>query len=99
MTIIEINKSNIKLAQAKLRSFDNYKRQQILEILSKKGEMTVTDLFIKMRLEQSIVSQSLSIMRNSKIVSTRRDGLNIYYSLNIDEIEKINKAIKKFSNG
>ena len=50
-----------------------------------------------MRLEQSITSQHLRILRNADLVNTRREGKFIYYSLNYDKIDQVNTCIIDFS--
>ena len=50
-----------------------------------------------MRLEQSITSQHLRILRNADLVNTRREGKFIYYSLNYDKIDQVNNCIIDFS--
>ena len=44
--------------------------------------MTVTDIYIFMRLEQSAASQHLAILRGVDALTTRRDGKHIFYKLN-----------------
>ena len=43
--------------------------------------MTVTDIYVKLRLEQSVASQHLAILRKAGVVQTERDGKFIFYSL------------------
>ncbi len=45
------------------------------------GEATVGELSELTGLTQSATSHQLKELRNCRIVQTRRDGLNIYYSL------------------
>lgn len=46
-----------------------------------KGEKSVNDLASSLELNQSNVSKHLSMMRERGLVSTRREGVSIYYSL------------------
>jgi DNA-binding transcriptional ArsR family regulator len=64
-----------------LKAVANYSRIMILFLLYKNGEMTVTDIWHKLKLEQSIVSHHMTGMRNLGIVKVKRVGKNIYYSL------------------
>jgi DNA-binding transcriptional ArsR family regulator len=56
--------------------------------------MTVTDIFIKLRLEQSVASQHLAILRKAGVLNTDRDGKFIYYSLNKERIEEIANLVE-----
>ena len=73
----------------------NYKlRQQIIKLIAENKRMNVTDIYVKLRLEQSVASQHLSILRRANIVITERDGKFIHYSLNPARIA----AVAKFVN-
>jgi len=56
--------------------------------------MTVTDIYIKLRLEQSVASQHLAILRRAGVVITERQGKFIYYSLNNERLEQISKLVE-----
>ena len=79
----------LKKADIIIRSLNHKLRLQIIRLLQDKGEMTVTEIYSKLKLEQSVASQHLAILRRADIVITRRDGKFIYYTLNADRIEEI----------
>ena len=79
----------IKNATMTLRSINHKLRQQILKLLEENKRMKVTDIYVKLRLEQSVASQHLAILRQANIVSTERMGKEIYYSLNNNRIEQV----------
>lgn len=56
------------------------KRIMILNVL-KEGELTVNELSGKTGIPQSNLSQHLGLLRQLGLLQTRRDGLNIYYSI------------------
>ena len=45
------------------------------------GEMCVGELEEALDIRQPTLSQQLSVLRNEAVVSTRREGKNIYYSV------------------
>lgn len=45
------------------------------------GELCVADLEQQLGIRQPTLSQQLGVLRSEKLVNTRRDGKNIYYSL------------------
>jgi DNA-binding transcriptional ArsR family regulator len=67
------------------KTLANPKRQEILDSLRQK-EMTVNELVKKTGISQANVSQHLAILRAKGIVSTRRDGINVYYTLTSSKI-------------
>ena len=55
-------------------------RIRILEILVR-GERTVQELQTALTLDQPLVSQQLAVLRNQGIVSARKEGLSVRYTL------------------
>lgn len=72
-----------------LRSVNHKMRQQIIRLLDEQKEMTVTEIYVKLRLEQSIASQHLAFLRRVGVVSTNRKGKFIFYSLDYGRIKEI----------
>jgi ArsR family transcriptional regulator len=63
------------------------KRLMLLELLSE-GETSVGDLAKGMETPAATVSQHLRLLRDRHLVTTRREGQTIYYSLVDDRITK-----------
>jgi len=56
-------------------------RLRIIYLLLKEGELCVCDLVDTLALSQSVVSRHLAYLRNNGLVSTRREGVWVYYSV------------------
>ena len=67
-------------AVAALKVLANTDRLLLLCQLSQ-GEMCVSDLEATLEIRQPTLSQQLSVLRNEGVVSTRREGKNIFYSV------------------
>ena len=61
------------------------KRLRIINVL-RDGEMTVGEMARTLGLRQANLSQHLMLLRERGVVTTRRQGLNIYYSLSSPKI-------------
>lgn len=85
----------IKKAALVLRALNHKLRQQILQTIDEHKRITVTELYVKLRLEQSVASQHLAILRKAEIVNTVREGKFIFYTINEDRIADINKFVKE----
>lgn len=92
---IQTDLLSVKKACLVLRALNHKLRQQILNILDENKKMTVTDLYIQLRLEQSVASQHLAILRKAGFVKTQREGKFVYYRINHPRIEQINKLVKE----
>lgn len=87
---ISVNLLNIKKAALVLRAINHKLRQQILKQIDEHGKLTVTELYVKLRLEQSVASQHLAILRKAGFVKTERNGKFIYYSVNTNRLKEVN---------
>ncbi len=63
------------------KAFGDPSRLKIIMLLSGK-ELTVNEIVDKIGLSQPTVSRHLSILREAEVVFDRRDGQQVFYSLN-----------------
>ncbi len=69
----------------------------VFRFLTRVDEINVTELYTCMNLEQSVVSNALTILRATGWVIARRSGKRIYYRVDRREIIRINAALKQFN--
>jgi ArsR family transcriptional regulator, virulence genes transcriptional regulator len=83
-------KEILKRAKYKIRSLNHPLREKILALIqSNNNRMNVTEIYVKLRIEQSVASQHLAILRNEGLVTTERTGKVINYSVNNDAIQDL----------
>lgn len=80
---------SVKEANTILRVLKNRRNQKVLQVIIEYEYLNVTDIYIKLRSDQSNVSQALRELRSIKVVIAQREGKNIYYSPNLEVINKI----------
>lgn len=85
----KLDLKRVKKAQMVLRALNHKLRQQILTLIVEKPGITVTELYVMLRIEQSVASQHLAILRVAKILKTERDGKYIMYYVNHDRIKDV----------
>ncbi|QNP54357.1 winged helix-turn-helix transcriptional regulator (plasmid) [Hymenobacter qilianensis] len=61
-------------------------RIAIVQLLSGHESLSVTDISEKLNVEQSLLSHHLTGMKLKGILSSTRDGKNIFYSLKMREV-------------
>lgn len=69
-----------------IRAVNHQLRLQMLQHMHKAGRLTVSELYERLHLQQSVASQHLAILRREGFVHTRRAGKHIYYSVNYDRL-------------
>ncbi len=60
--------------------FSNSKRLEILCLL-REGELTVNEITAKLGIPKPNTSQHLALMRMQRILTARREGVNVYYGI------------------
>ncbi|MEE6187187.1 hypothetical protein PIECOFPK_00315 [Mycovorax composti] len=85
----------VKKAALILRAFNHKLRQQILKLIDSQEKITVTEIYVKLRIEQSVASQHLAILRKADFVKTERNGKFIYYTVNTERMKQLNKFVNE----
>jgi DNA-binding transcriptional ArsR family regulator len=92
---VKVDFIQTKKSAAILRALNHKLRQQMIKMLDESDQMTVTEMYVKLRIEQSVASQHLAILRRANIVSTTREGKFIFYSVNYKRLSEITAFIKE----
>ncbi len=72
-------------------------RIRVLDAL-RSGEVGVNELCARLGVEQSTLSQQLGVLRSRNIVTGRKDGLNVFYSVRDKAIFKLLDAAREVFN-
>ncbi len=72
-------------------------RIRIIDSL-REGEIGVNDLCARLEVEQSTVSQQLALLRSRNIVTGRKEGQNVYYSIRDTAIFRLLDVAKEIFN-
>jgi DNA-binding transcriptional ArsR family regulator len=92
---VELDYSELRKAVLVLRAVNHKLRQRIIDLLDEDGKMTVTDIYVRLRLEQSVASQHLAILRRASVVRTERHGKFIYYSIDKERLSQISRLVEE----
>jgi len=91
-----IKNDQLDKASEVLRALAHPLRMRILAFIDKHGSIHVNKIYNTLKLEQSITSQHLRILRQADLVDTRRDGKFIFYSINYDKMGDTVEAIRGY---
>jgi len=98
-----IKKTKIKFDQEKLdysvelmKALAHPLRLQILEFIDSQGVINVNKIYNTLKIEQSITSQHLRILRLAGVVNAKREGKFIRYHINYDVINKASVAVNNY---
>ncbi len=93
---VTINNERLQVSSEVLRALAHPLRMKILEFIDKHKTINVNKIYNTLKLEQSITSQHLRILRLAGIVITSREGKFIHYSIDYAKIQTVLKAVDSF---
>ena len=75
------------------RALGDVMRMRIIRRLADQHEVSVTELADHLIISQPLTSWHLRILRRAGVISTRKDGRQVYCSLNRDRFAEFQKAV------
>lgn len=95
-TKISIDSHKLAISTDILRAIAHPLRIKILKFIDTHGVINVNKIYNTLKLEQSITSQHLRVLRGAEIVKTQREGKFIRYHLDYDKLKGVVKSVNKF---
>jgi DNA-binding transcriptional ArsR family regulator len=96
--ILQIDNDQLQVSSDILRALAHPLRMKILEFIDKNKTINVNKIYNTLKLEQSITSQHLKILRASGLVHTHREGKFIHYTIDYPKLVIAMKAIDMFTD-
>lgn len=88
-----INQNNIDLEV--IIALSDETRLEILEILGK-NELNASEISNKCTLSRPTISHHLQILKRAKVLESRKEGKEIYYSVNMHILRSLSEALLGF---
>ncbi len=79
---------------SRLYSLTHPMRIAIIELLLAKEKLSVTEIYKHLKIEQSPCSIHLKILKETGVLTSRRDGKKIMYSVNQKNLKKIIECVE-----
>ena len=95
----QINNERLQVSSDILRALAHPLRMKILEFIDKNKTINVNKIYNTLKLEQSITSQHLKILRASGLVHTHREGKFIHYTVDYPRLVNAMRAVDGFLVG
>jgi DNA-binding transcriptional ArsR family regulator len=86
----------VQQAAAMLKCIGHPVRLKIIELLDREGEQTVTAIYEALGIEQAVASQHLNLMRDKRILASRREGVNVYYRIDDARVTRVIDCIHDY---
>ena len=91
----ELSQKKLEEVASKLKAIAHPLRISIMNLLEKNGEMNVTEIHSKLKINQATTSHHLNILKINKVLESRKDGKKTYYSVRPNSIVRITDCISK----
>jgi DNA-binding transcriptional ArsR family regulator len=88
----------LRKAAAMLRAVNHNLRQDILRLLHRQGALPVTTIYQELKLEQSVASQHLAVLRHARVVTTQRVGKHVYYAISYERLAEMQQGADMLIN-
>ena len=92
--LIEVDYKKVRKAYIILKSLNKKWTQKILKVIAEERQITVTGIYTKLNLFQSVTSRRLADLRKAGIVSVLQAGTLMYYSINYKRLDAIEIFLK-----
>lgn len=94
---VGIDSEKLHVSSELLRALAHPLRLKILEFIDQNPAINVNKIYNALRLEQSITSQHLRILRDTGLVEADRQGKYVFYELNYELIQRSVLAIGRYN--
>lgn len=95
MNRIDFDINHLEKAANRLKAMAHPVRIAIIEMLEAEGPLCVSDIFVKLDIEQASASHHLNILKNRDILKSERIGKHIIYSLNNEIIGELVQCLSR----
>ncbi len=91
---MKIDINSLESAADTLKAIAHPLRISIVDILDNNTELTVTEIYEKLNIEQAVASHHLSILKNKNVLEANRVGKNCFYRLKHPQLAQVLKCIE-----
>jgi len=95
-TKVVFNAEKLETSCELMRALAHPLRLRILEFIDQNGTINVNKIYNSLKIEQSITSQHLKIMRLAGVIDAFREGKFVHYSINYDIVKRAEVAVNNF---
>lgn len=87
--IIGTDEIRLKRMARMMKTVGHAQRLKILDLLQKRGKLSVKEIYENVGISQSNASQHLKALEDIEILTSEREGKNICYSIHNQEVLKL----------
>lgn len=95
-TKVTFQQEKLQVSTELMRALAHPLRLKILEFLDQHKNIQVSQIYNTLKIEQSIASQHLRILKNAGVLVADKDGKFMHYNIDYQRVSNAVKAINRF---
>ena len=95
-TKVSFNAVKLDYSCELMRALAHPLRLQILEFIDKQGVVNVNKIYNALKIEQSVTSQHLSILKLSGVLQSEKVGKYVHSKINYEVVHRAEVAVRNF---
>ena len=95
-TKVTFQQEKLQVSTELMRALAHPLRLEILEFLDQNKNIQVNQIYNTLKIEQSIASQHLRILKNAGVLVADKDGKYMHYNIDYQRVSNAVKAINRF---
>lgn len=95
-TKVTFQQEKLQVSTELMRALAHPLRLKILEFLDHNKNIQVNQIYNTLKIEQSIASQHLRILKNAGVLIADKDGKYMHYNIDYQRVSNAVKAINRF---
>ena len=95
-TKVTFQQEKLTVSTELMRALAHPLRLKILEFLDQNKNIQVNQIYNTLKIEQSIASQHLRILKNAGVLVADKDGKYMHYTIDYQKVSNSVKAINRF---
>lgn len=95
---IRFSSEKLYVSTELMRAIAHPLRLKILEFIDQNSKIKVNSIYGHLKIEQSLTSQHLKILKSAGVVNSEKEGKFMFYSINYPIIERVNTSMINFLN-
>ncbi|MDQ3141528.1 MAG: metalloregulator ArsR/SmtB family transcription factor [Bacteroidota bacterium] len=95
-TKVSFNAVKLDYSCELMRALAHPLRLKILEYIDRSGNVNVNKIYNALKLEQSVTSQHLSVLRLAGVIQTEKIGKFVHCKINYECVYKAQQAVQNF---
>ncbi|NNE25248.1 MAG: helix-turn-helix transcriptional regulator [Saprospiraceae bacterium] len=95
-TKVRFDNEKLQYSSILMKALAHPLRLKILEFIDSQGIINVNKIYNTLKIEQSVTSQHLRLLKMAGVLTVKKEGKFMHYSINYPVLERAESAVKNY---